>query len=62
MPDWVLGCTCAHITIRFVNSTIPLEAFANKYSKSLSEKYVDASSKKLMGISQDMLYLSLIHI
>ena len=56
MPDWVLGCTCAHITIRFVNSTIPLEAFANKYSKSLSEKYVDASSKKLMGISQDMLY------
>jgi len=55
-PDWVLGCTCAHITIRFVNSTIPLEAFANKYSKSLSEKYVDASSKKLMGISQDMLY------
>jgi len=56
MPDWVLGCTCAHITIRFVNSTIPLEAFANKYSKSLSEKYVDSSSKKLMGISQDMLY------
>ena len=56
MPDWVLGCTCAHITIRFVNGTIPLEAFANKYSKSLSEKYVDASSKKLMGISQDMLY------
>ena len=56
MPDWVLGCTCADITIRFVNSTIPLEAFANKYSKSLSEKYVDASSKKLMGISQDMLY------
>ena len=56
MPDWVLGCTCAHITIRFVNSTIPLEAFANKYSKSLSEKYVDASSKKLMGISQDTLY------
>ena len=56
MPDWVLGCTCAHITIRFVNGTIPLEAFANKYSKSLSEKYVDASSKKLMGVSQDMLY------
>ena len=56
MPDWVLGCTCAHITIRFVNGTIPLEAFANKYSKSLSEKYIDASSKKLMGISQDMLY------
>jgi len=56
MPDWVLGCTCAHITIRFVNGTIPLEAFANKYSKSLSEKYVDSSSKKLMGISQDMLY------
>jgi hypothetical protein len=56
MPDWVLGCTCAHITIRFVNSTISLEAFANKYSKSLSEKYIDASSKKLMGVSQDMLY------
>ena len=56
MPDWVLGCTCAHITIRFVNSTIPLQAFANKYSKPLSEKYADASSKKLMGISQDMLY------
>ena len=56
MPDWVLGCTCAYITIRFVNSTIPLEAFANKYSRSLSEKYADASSEKLIGISQDMLY------
>ena len=56
MPDWVLGCTCAYITIRFVNSTIPLEAFANKYSRSLSEKYADASNKKLIGISQDMLY------
>jgi len=56
MPDWVLGCTCAYITIRFVNSTIPLEAFANKYSRSLSEKYDDASSEKLTGISQDMLY------
>jgi hypothetical protein len=56
MPDWVLGCTCAYITIRFVNSTIPLQAFANKYSKSLSEKYSDASSEKLVGVSQDMLY------
>ena len=56
MPDWVLGCTCAYITIRFVNSTIPLQAFANKYSKSLSEKYSDASSEKLVGVCQDMLY------
>ncbi|MDC1249162.1 hypothetical protein N8Z77_03210 [Planktomarina sp.] len=56
MPEWVLGFTCAYISLRFVNGTIPLQAFANKYSKPLSEKYVDASSKKLMGISQDMLY------
>ena len=56
MPEWVLGFTCAYITLRFVNGTIPLQAFANKYSKPLSEKYADASSKKLMGISQDMLY------
>ena len=56
MPEWVLGFTCAYISLRFVNGTIPLQAFANKYSKPLSEKYADASSKKLMGISQDMLY------
>jgi hypothetical protein len=56
MPEWVLGFTCAYISLRFVNGTIPLQAFTNKYSKSLSEKYADASSKKLIGISQDMLY------
>ena len=56
MPEWVLGFTCAYISLRFVNGTIPLQAFANKYSKPLSEKYADASSKKLMGISHDMLY------
>jgi hypothetical protein len=56
MPEWVLGFTCAYISLRFVNGTIPLQAFANKYSKPLSEKYADASSKKLMVISQDMLY------
>ena len=56
MPEWVLGFTCAYITLRFVNGTMPLQAFTNKYSKSLSEKYADASSKKLIGISQDMLY------
>ena len=56
MPEWVLGFTCAYISLRFVNGTMPLQAFTNKYSKSLSEKYADASSKKLIGISQDMLY------
>jgi hypothetical protein len=56
MPEWVLGFTCAYISLRFVNGTIPLQAFTKKYSKSLSEKYADASSKKLIGISQDMLY------
>ena len=56
MPEWVLGFTCAYISLRFVNGTIPLQAFTNKYSKSLLEKYADASSKKLTGISQDMLY------
>ena len=56
MPEWVLGFTCAYISLRFVNGTMPLQAFTNKFSKSLSEKYADASSKKLIGISQDMLY------
>ena len=56
MPEWVLGFTCAYISLRFVNGTMPLQAFTNKYSKSLSEKYADASNKKLIGISQDMLY------
>ena len=56
MPDWVLGFTCSYIAFRFVTGNIPLQAFANKYSKSLSERYIDASSKKLLNVSQDMLY------
>jgi hypothetical protein len=56
MPDWVLGFTCGYISFRFVTGSIPLQAFANRYSKLLSEKYTDASSKKLLHLSQEMLY------
>ncbi len=56
MPDWVLGLTCGYISFRFVTGNIPLQSFTNKYASLLSAKYADASSKKLLNISQEMLY------
>ena len=56
MPDWVLGFTCGYISFRFVTGNIPLQSFTNKYASLLSAKYADASSKKLLNISQEMLY------
>ena len=49
MPDWVLGSTCGMITNKFVIGEISLQAYTNKFSKDLLQKYEDATSDKLMS-------------
>ena len=54
-PSWVLGVTCGIITNRYVIGDLPLQAYTNKFSKGLLETYSDASSDKLMTITEEMM-------
>jgi len=54
-PGWVLGSTCGMITNRFVIGEISLQAYTNKFSKDLLQKYEDATSDKLMSITEEMM-------
>ncbi|MBO6898110.1 MAG: hypothetical protein JJ868_12120 [Shimia sp.] len=55
-PDWVLHAVCSTIATRFVEGNLPIEAFANKMSKSLLKTYADCKPEKLYGISEAMLF------
>jgi hypothetical protein len=54
-PNWILGATCGVITNRFVSGDLPLQAYTNKFSKGLIGSYQDASSDKLMAITEEMM-------
>ena len=54
-PGWVLGSTCGMITNKFVIGEISLQAYTNKFSKDLLQKYEDATSDKLMSITEEMM-------
>ena len=55
MPDWVLGSTCGMGTNKYVIGEISLQAYTNKFSKDLLQKYEDATSDKLMSITEEMM-------
>ena len=55
MPDWVLGSTCGMITNKFVIGEISLQAYTNKFAKDLLQKYEEATSDKLMSITEEMM-------
>jgi len=55
-PDWVLHAVCSTIATSFVEGNLPIEAFANRMSKSLVKSYVDCKPEKLYGISEAMLF------
>ena len=54
-PSWILGATCGITTNRYVIGDLPLQAYTNKFSKSLLETYSDTSSDKLMAITEEMM-------
>jgi hypothetical protein len=54
-PGWVLGTTCGVTTNKYVIGDLPLQAYTNKFSKDLLESYSDASSDKLMAITEEMM-------
>ena len=55
-PDWVLNVVCAKIAERYVLGDLPIEAFANRMSKTLITKYSDCKPEKLYGTAEDMLF------
>jgi len=55
-PDWVLSVVCATIAERYVLGDLPIEAFANRMSRDLIEKYHDCEPEKLYGTAEDMLF------
>lgn len=55
-PDWVLHAVCSTIATRFIESNLPIEAFANRFSKSLLKSYADCKPEKLQSISEAMLF------
>jgi hypothetical protein len=54
-PSWVLGSTCGTITNKFIIGDVPLQGYANSFSKNLVESYEDATSGKLMSITEEMM-------
>ena len=55
-PDWILNVVCAKIAERYVLGDLPIEAFANRMSKTLITKYPDCKPEKLYGTAEDMLF------
>jgi hypothetical protein len=47
-PAWVLDASSAMIAKRYIMGDMPLEAYTNRFSKSLLERYSDASGDKLL--------------
>jgi hypothetical protein len=54
-PKWVIGSCCGTIIDRYVSENMPIMAFANRFSKSLAEKYTDTDGDKLLAISEEMM-------
>jgi hypothetical protein len=48
-PAWVLDASSVMIAKRYIMGDMPLEAYTNRFSKSLSERYNDTSGDKLLG-------------
>lgn len=49
MPDWVFGASCAVISRRYVTGMLPVDAYTNSFSQTLSGYYSDASADRLMA-------------
>jgi len=58
-PDWILSTTLSVLTMRYVDSHIPIEAFTNQFSQQFEGLYDDLTSKKLeLGTAKIMRFLA----
>lgn len=54
-PAWVLDASSAMIAKRYIMGDMPLEAYTNRFSKSLLERYSDTSGDKLLESVEGMM-------
>ena len=58
-PDWILSTTISVLTLRYVDSHIPIDAFVNKFSQQFEGLYDDLTSEKLeLGTEKIMRFLA----
>lgn len=55
-PGWVLNTVCSSIALRYVEGNLPIEAFANRMSKTLIKSYRDCEPEKLYTTAEAMLF------
>jgi hypothetical protein len=55
-PRWVLNIVCGAIAQRYVEGTLPLEAYANRMSAELKNESSDCSPEKLRNAAEAMLF------
>ena len=54
-PGWVYDISVARVASEFVSSELGVEAFANKYSAALSERYNEIKSEELSEAANGLL-------
>lgn len=55
-PGWVLNTVCGSIAQRYVEGTLPIEAYAKRMSAGLGKHYSDCTPEKLRGAAEAMLF------
>ena len=54
-PQWVLEIVAIHATRKYVEGNLPLSAYVNQYSETLSERYDNVGPRKLAAISEEIM-------
>ena len=54
-PAWVLDASSAMIAKRYIMGDMPLQAYTNRFSKSLSERYSDTAGDKLLESAEGIM-------
>ena len=55
-PRWVLNTVCGAIAQRYVEGTLPIDAYAKRMSAELGKFYSDCTPEKLRGAAEAMLF------
>ncbi len=55
-PGWILDASCSVVAKRFIIGEMPLEAYVNRFARSLSERYSDTNADKLLGAVEAMMH------
>lgn len=55
VPDWVFEASASMLAKRYVMGDFPIESYARKFSKILSERYSDCSPERLLAAAEGIL-------